>query len=1107
MSHVKPKLLIANRGEIAIRIARAATELGIESVAVYSEDDASALHVRCADEAIALSGVGPAAYLDIEQIVATAVRLKCTFLHPGYGFLSESSELAKQCHEASIKFVGPTYQTLELFGDKARARKFAQECRIRIPRGSDGAVSLEQARAFMNDLEPTEAVMIKAVAGGGGRGMRLVRSLHELEDAYARCRSEARSAFGNDELYVETYIPNARHIEIQIAGDGADVVHFGERECSVQRRHQKLIEIAPSPTLNARMREELIKAAVDMASTARYSGLGTFEFLVSGDGENGTYAFIEANPRLQVEHTVTEEVMGVDLVQLQLAIASDKRLSDLGLSQANIEPPRGYAIQARVNMDSGHGVIHTDNHLTTFDPPGGPGVRVDTLGYGGYEPSQNFDSLLAKVIVHHSSTDFAPAVDRMYRALCEFRIGGVPHNLPLLQNILSHPAFRAGAATTEFTEQYKDELSNTSSASHRKRFVERPGRAESELPHAARPEGVDDLRAPMRARILEISVEQGQTVAAGEALAVVEAMKMEHVLTAEHAGIILSIEARAGDIVPAGTTILLLEKAVENELIQARASNELANDSQTRDDLAEVIALRKSVLDDARPEAVAKRHALGLRTARENIQDLCDPGSFVEYGAFAVAAMRTTRSEEELRRISPADGFIYGLAAINGDQFSVTKSRCMVASYDYTVFAGTQGHYGHKKHDRMFQLAEKGRLPVVIFAEGGGGRPVDSDNIGGVNLANPTFWHFGRLSGVVPLIGIAAGRCFAGNAALLGMCDVVIATQDSTIGMGGPVMIEGAGLGVVKPEQVGPAAMHATTGVVDILVDNEADAVAQAKKYLSYFQGPITEWAAADQARLRNLIPQRRTRAYDIRTVIDVMADTGSAMELRPHFGRAAVTTLARVEGLPIGIIANNPSEQAGAIGAEEAQKIDRFLRLCNSFGLPIVSLCDTPGIMVGPDAEKTALVRHATALFTTGAHLTVPFFTIVLRKAYGLGAMAMAGGSFHQSSLLSIAWPTAEFGAMGLEGQVRLGYRTELETIKDPAERESRFEKLVEQLYKRGRATRIAPFLSIDDVIDPSDSRRWLIAGLNAFMKDSSNSFHLSQATQTSAELCRQHQ
>lgn len=1079
------RLLIANRGEIAIRIARAAAELGIDTVCVYSEDDANALHVRAGGHAYALQGAGVNAYLDIAQIIEAARTTHCDAIHPGYGFLSENAEFALRCLDASLTFVGPSPAALELFGNKAGARAFANSCGVPTPRGIDEPVTLDEAREFMAMLGPGAAIMVKAIAGGGGRGMRVVLLPAELEEAYSRCRSEAKSAFGQDQVYVESYVRDARHIEVQVAGDGHDVVHFGERDCSIQRRHQKILEIAPSPSLGAPMRQKLEQASMAMARGARFRSLCTFEYLVSDGGPDGEgeFVFIEANPRIQVEHTVTEEVMGIDLVQIQLQLAQGERLKDLGLSQQSIGTPRGYAIQARINMDTG-GDLSGSGRLEVFDLPSGLGVRIETLGYAGYEPSANFDALLVKVVVHHASTKFTSVVDRMYRALSECQIRGTSHNLRLLKDVLQHPLFRAGQATTEFFDRNGEELLKGNADSHPRIFVEdrnpQPADAPGEPMHSPMTDGTH-VESPLRGRILEISVDLGQSVRSGQQLALIEAMKMEHSITAGQSGIVHAIFARVGDVLQAGAPIMAIEEANDQAGTALPVGNHEDANTQMRGDLAEALSAHALTLDSARPEAVARRHQQGMRTARENLEDLCDPGSFYEYGALATAAMRSTHSMTELQRISPADGFISGLASVNGHLLPPDRSQCLVASYDYTVFAGTQGHVGHKKHDRLFKLAGSAHLPVVLFAEGGGGRPKDSDNIAGVNLANPTFWHLGRLSGVVPIIGIAAGRCFAGNAAILGMCNIVIATRGATIGMGGPVMIEGAGLGVVKPEEVGPALMHAQTGNVDILVNDEAEAVRQAKRCLSYFQGRVDQWVCADQSQLRNLIPERRTRAYNIRQAINVLSDIDSVTEIRAEFGQGVVTALARIEGRPIGFIANNPARVAGAIGAEEASKMNFFLKLCDDFHLPIVSLCDTPGIMVGPDAEKTGLVRNAAAMFNTGARLKVPFFTIVLRKAYGLGAMAMGGGSFHESSFFSIAWPTAEFGAMGLEGQVRLGFKAELEAIADHEARQRRFHELVNLLYERGKAVHIAPNLSIDDVVDPAVSRDWIVKGLLA--------------------------
>jgi len=494
----------------------------------------------------------------------------------------------------------------------------------------------------------------------------------------------------------------------------------------------------------------------------------------------------------------------------------------------------------------------------------------------------------------------------------------------------------------------------------------------------------------------------------------------------------------------------------------------------------ELEKLLETTRDGGRPEAVAGRHAKGYRTARENLEDLCDPGSFVEYGPLVIAAQRRRRPVEELIDRTPADGLICGLATVNADRFGPGATRCVVMSYDYTVLAGTQGHQNHRKKDRMFELAHQQRLPVVFFTEGGGGRPGDTDTTGVAGLDVLAFNLWGKLSGLVPLVGINAGRCFAGNASILGCCDVVIATADSSIGMGGPAMIEGGGLGVYHPDEVGPMSVQVPNGVVDIAVADEAEAVAVAKRYLGYFQGTVRDFTCEDQRQLRHLIPENRLRIYEVRRVIDALADIDSVLEIRRGFGAGMVTALARVEGRPIGIVANDPSYLAGAITSDGADKATRFLQLCDAFDVPVLFLCDTPGIMVGPEAERTGLVRHANRLFVTGANLTVPFFTIVLRKAYGLGAQAMAGGSF-KAPMFCVTWPTGEFGGMGLEGAVKLGYRNELAAIEDQDERQRVFDEMVEASYRRGKATNTASHFELDDVIDPAESRRWITTALRS--------------------------
>ena len=500
-----------------------------------------------------------------------------------------------------------------------------------------------------------------------------------------------------------------------------------------------------------------------------------------------------------------------------------------------------------------------------------------------------------------------------------------------------------------------------------------------------------------------------------------------------------------------------------------------------RPDLIEVIDRHSYGLDEQRPEAVARRQQKNQRTARANVKDLCD-NRFIEYGALTIAAQRQRRSMDDLISKTPADGLIAGIGSVNGSLFGDHKARCMVMAYDYTVLAGTQGYFNHKKMDRMLKLAHEQRLPLVLFAEGGGGRPGDVDAAGvmvaGLDLS--TFAKFAGLSGRVPVLGIVSGPCFAGNAALLGCCDVIIATQNSNIGMGGPVMIEGGGLGVFRPEEVGPIDVQTKNGVIDIAVADDMEMVAVAKQYLSYFQGTISQWEAADQLILRGLIPENRRRVYEVRRVIKSLADTGSFLELRPHFGPGMVTGLIRIEGRPFGVIANNCMHTGGAIEAEDADKAARLMQLCNAHRLPILSLCDTPGFMVGPEIEKRAQVRHVCRMFVVGAHITIPYFTIVLRRGYGLGAMAMAKGGFHES-FFTAAWPTGEFGGMGLEGAVKAGFKKELEAVENPQEREALYNKLVAELYERGKAIHTASYLEIDVVIDPADTRKWIMQGLKS--------------------------
>jgi acetyl/propionyl-CoA carboxylase alpha subunit/acetyl-CoA carboxylase carboxyltransferase component len=1067
-------LLIANRGEIALRIMRTATELGMQTVAVYAEDDADSPHVYAADEAIGLPGAGPDAYLDQAAMLAAAKKSGAETIHPGYGFLSENAEFARSCAAAGYTFVGPDPDVLERVGNKSSARAAAIAAGLPVLPATEGPSSVEDVRAFFAAQDG--AIMIKALAGGGGRGMRKVARADQVDDAYRQCAAEAQLGFGNPALFAEALLEDARHIEVQIVAAPArhqtHALAVGDRDCSIQRRYQKLVEIAPAQELSDTVRRGLHQAAARLSARVGLRGLATVEFLVSEE----KFVFLEVNPRIQVEHTITEQTTGVDLVATQLAIAGGASYYQLRLpagiasdgSEVIGEPAarQGIAIQTRVNMetfDLDGSVLPAAGTLTMFSPPSGPGVRVDTYGRPGLTPSPRYDSLLAKVTTHVRGSQFPAAVRKARTALADFGIEGIRTNIGFLRELLSDSQLQSGWVTTSFLDEKLPELA-AAALSHQR---------DSRVGAVELYPGEEALRAQLAGTVVELAPERTE-FAAGEQLVVLEAMKMQHVLIAPDALRTVRSLVPIGQVVGTGDPLLVFTRTgVGADGESAAAAIDLDG---PRADLDEVAQRHLLTRDEGRPNAVTKRHNLGRRTARENIADLVDDGSFVEYGALAIAAQRSRRSEEDLIANTPADGLVAGVATIGAERFG-KAAEAVVVSYDYTVLAGTQGMRNHAKTDRVFDLAARKRLPVVLFAEGGGGRPGDTDVGGHAGLDVPTFRVLAGLSGQVPLVSIVSGRCFAGNAALAGVCDVIIATPDANIGMGGPAMIEGGGLGVYPPEAIGPIDVQRHNGVVHLVARDEAHAVALAKQYLSYFQGSLqdrADWEAPDPRLARQVVPQNRLRAYDVHRAIESIVDVGSVLELRPDYGVGIVTGLVRVEGVAYGLIANSSHHLGGAIDAEAADKAADFLGLCESFRLPVISLCDTPGFMVGPDAEKDAAVRRFGRMFVLGARLTVPLGMIILRKAYGLGAMAMAGGSFHAPQF-TVAWPTGEIGGMGLEGAVRLGFSKELAATADPLERENLFDRLVEAAYQHGKALRAATTFELDDVIDPAASRAWI--------------------------------
>ena len=1106
------KLLIANRGEIAIRIITAAEELGVATVAVYSEGDGESLHVSRADEAHALTGRGVAAYLDIERLLTIAKDAGCDAVHPGYGFLAENAEFARRCAEEGITFVGPSVETLALLGDKSRARALAQEHDVPVLPGSAGPVTAEEAKAFLQGLGNDAAIVIKAVSGGGGRGMRVVERIEDVADAHARCQSEAKTAFGDQSVYVEQLIPRARHIEVQVIGDGSGAVsHLGERECSIQRRHQKLIEIAPSPTLSAGLRDAITAAAVRLAEAVSYESLGTFEFLIDATAAD-RFVFIEANPRIQVEHTVTEMVTGVDLVVAQLRLAAGETLADVGLTQASVPPARGFAIQARVNTErmEPDGSVHpTGGQLAAFQPPAGPGVRVDSYGAAGYTTNPNFDSLLAKVIAHSGSDPFAVASRRLARALTNFQIAGLETNIPFLQQVLAHADFASQDVYTRWLDDNIASLTTTRAASANGRAPKvragadvdrndplaslnffRSGAPTRQAGQAveqrvAGPPGTTPVAAPLQATVTEILVAEGDTIREGQVLIVMSALKMEHEVKAAFGGVVRQLTVVVGDTVGEGRPLAFVEVMdVGGAIEQVDQSVDI---DYIRPSLQAVHDRRQFLLDENRPEAVERRHSRGRRTVRENLTQLMDPDSWVEYGQLTISTPRSGLTVDDLIRKTPADGLVAGIGSVNGDLFDEKRARTVFISYDDTVYAGTQGGRGHDKTDRMVEIANELSLPLIFHAEGAGARsgsaPASSPQDGPSGRGHPatrTFERMAQLSGKVPMIGVTAGWCYAGNASILGLTDLIIATEDSLIAMGAPATIEGGGMGVYLPEEIGPTSDTVPAGTVDILVKDQDEAIAASKKVLSYFQGSIEHWEADDQRLLRHIIPENRHRSFDIRELIRILADKDSVLELRPQFGVSMITAFIRIEGHPFGLSANNNAYLGGAIDSPGSDKAARFWQLCDAFNIPIITLVDTPGMMVGPEVERTGLVRHCSRLFVTGANLETPRFSVILRKGYALGSIAVMTGS-GRAPVFTVTWPEGEFGGMNIEASVLLSNRDALAKIEDVDERAAAYQAALDAAYESSGAITAGSTFGIDDVIDPVETRRWIVKGLQS--------------------------
>ena len=1196
------RLLIANRSEIAVRIAQTAQRMGMEAIGVYASDERRPHHGRFFHELFELPGTGASAYLNIEAILQIATKASADLVHPGYGFLSENADAARSLIKAGFQWVGPSPSVISLMGNKPAAIALAKQLEIATVPGLSSTHDVQELAALLKNAQESfgrnARVLLKARAGGGGRGIRAVSEPEQFDLMINQASKEAKASFGEAGLYAEIEIPNVRHIEVQFIGDGQRSWILGDRDCSVQRRRQKFMELAPAPSLAEKTRAALHRATAKLAIESAYRGVGTAEFIVRGE----SWWFIEVNARLQVEHTVTEATTGLDLVELQLKLAikdsaklqfncnkHDGIETSLSIALApfpklnsvheelepRFAPYHSIAVQCRVLAESyepepeshpqGWRLNPSAGKILAWKPPRGAGLRIDHAIENGDVVTTNFDSMIAKLIVSipcaSGDADWDRLLSKTRSALSDVEIEGLKTNIHwvvvVLTELLSKKETNPWVdLTTQWFDEWLTVQFSDTRASVPKHGGQVPGTKQKEdeksielseqiqreprqvqlEPRQIQQETrqIQGIYAPTDGLVLEL-ITSGLRVRKGTEIGLIESMKMHHALEAalplqvitwhvetgsqvregQKIGEALAVESRSCVLddsvsIPNDSqsnegkhhrnasdqsqrTEALNEKGIPTKTktkTKTEAEKETAREAGLMNDVLEHPRVSEwryreaMTLDAARADAVTKRHASGMQTARENLAQLLDVGSLREIGSLVVAAQRKRRSLEDLIQNTPADGVITGIGTIHSDRF---PKHCHVAviAYDYTVLAGTQGKLNHDKQDRLIDICSRSNIPLVLLAEGGGGRPGDVDVITAGSLHIKTFSRFASLSGRVPLVGVVAGRCFAGNAVLLGCCDVIIATRQSNIGMAGPAMIEGGGLGRFSPEAIGPSDVQQANGVIDVIANDERDAISLAKRYLSYFQGIDKHWHCPNPQGLASALPLDRLRVYDMHQVIEGLVDVDSSLELRPNFAPNIITMLARIEGRPFGLLANNPMKLGGAIDANAADKAARFVQLCSAHGLAIVSLIDTPGNMVGPQAEEQALVRHCCRLFLAGAKVRVPWISLVIRKAYGLGAMAMAAGSLHDS-LLSIAWPQAEFGGMGLEGAVRLGFKKELEAIQDEGERDLLFQARLNELMEHGKAVSAAMLFEIDAVIDPVKSRAWLISALEIALTNS---------------------
>jgi acetyl/propionyl-CoA carboxylase alpha subunit/acetyl-CoA carboxylase carboxyltransferase component len=1101
------RVLIANRGEIAGRIARAAHGLGIETIGIHAPVDALSLHTRLVDESRELTPPDPSdpvsAYLDVDSLVALAMETGCDAVHPGYGFLSENARFAARLAEAGIAFVGPPVPSLELFGDKVRAREFAAGLDIPLIPGSQSA--LDSAEAATEQAEAIGyPVMLKAAAGGGGRGMRIVGSPGEMSEAFARCTGEAEQAFGDGTLFLEKLVARPRHIEVQVLGDVAgEVVHLFERDCSIQLRHQKVIEMAPAPLLNDGLRRAMLEAAVSLTRAAGYVNAGTVEFLV--DPEAGSFFFIECNPRIQVEHTVTEEILGLDLVAAQFRLAAGESLADLGYpDQGSVGRPRGYAIQARV-------VCRGAGTLSGYREPSGAGVRVDGNGYVGYAPPPQFDPLLAKVIVRGGV--FERVVDQTRRTLGEFHIGGVPTNLLQLQQILELAEIPAVTFRTTLLEEHPD-LGQAAPGSIYKGAAlalleqQAVGSAMEVTPADTAPppglsvaDGALGVEVPMAGTVVSVNAGSGDVVAAGQTLIVVSAMKMESVVVAPAAGQVVEVlPLEEGDRVGVGQIVVSLRPDASLATDGAAAADTWAG---TLEEVATLRALAEERLAPGSEDpGVVRQRSRGKLTCRERIDLLLDEGSFREVGS--VAGFASYDEEGQIAAFTPANS-VGGWGRIEG-------RTVVVCADDFTSRGGHADGAIGAKSGYLDRLSIEMRIPSVRLLDGssGGGSVAAmvpeqkktgeskaKESSGAIKAGRPRVagaggsflpGHLGssmyaeQLT-TVPVVNVLLGSVVGIGAAkaVLGHFSVMVRDIAQLFVAGPPVVSHAMGYDITK-EDLGGWHIHCRNGSVDNLAETEEEAAALARRFLSYlpenvFEAPpVSAPDPADPADRREealftLIPRKRTTTFDVRKGIRLMADRDSFFEIGPLWGTDQVTGFARFNGHPVGVIASDSQHaNGGALTADGCDKLKRHLDLCDLFHLPVLNLVDNPGFAVGLEHERTGTIRKGGEWMVAFAQVKVPIFTVLMRRSFGVAGNNYATPRSRPS--MRVIWPAADMGGIPPEGGIEAAYKRQLAEAEDP-------KAFREELMARIESARgpVGPLnrFQIEEMIDPRDTRRYV--------------------------------